>query len=375
MKKYTFLGLFLISLFAASLSAQSKPNKNPTPKASPKTSPKAISRESLMQDPNVLWIGEAQSLILLDATEAQMLDAKYLEACGLINQTKVAGALIKFMETSAISSSPYDSELGTIRQKLLKQAFFDKNEVYTDAACTQKLPNPKQKISVKDTVITFDPNTFQEIVTVIVNELDIDAIKCFKINHLVYFDQKMNSFGTLVTALAPVSETLGKPLFWVKIENLANPKDLTPKEITWAKRISRNFTFAGFKSLKNSKTVEECLQMHIDFIAKNAKTVDIRSTMGQLEKLNPAEIAKIAASEDTIITFDHKTFKEIVQVITNNLEPKDLKKLRFLQEWYWDDKLQKISTHSRFYAPIIQRYDDNGNFLNEGPMFWTPAAN
>jgi hypothetical protein len=199
----------------------------------------------------------------------------------------------------------------------------------------------------------------------------------------VYFDQKANNFGNLVTAFAPILETTdpntqavsSQPLFWIKVENAQAVKDLYNKDLTWAKRSTRNFEFADFKALKTNKSLLECLQMQMDFITKNAKTVDIRSTMGQLEKLNPAQIAKIEASVDSIFVFDPKTSKEVVQVVNLKFDPKNVQKIRLLQDWYWDEKLQKLSTHTSFYAPIINRNDNNGKFNHEGPMYFAPASN
>jgi hypothetical protein len=367
MIKSIFCGSLFTLLATQALEAQKKPAPTNA----------AITRESLMSNPNILWIGETQSVVLLDANTAQMEDPKYLEARGIKGLKRVTAATIKLVDVNKIGSSPYDEEVNSLTLKLIDKAFFDKNAVYEDAACTQKIANPKKIISSVDTFVVNGEKLFT------VNDTDPRDIKSFKINHLVYFDQKANAFGNLVTAFAPILETTdpstqavsSKPLFWVKIENVKAVKDLYNKDLTWAKRSSRNFIFADFKSLKNSKTVEECLQIHIDFIAKNAKTVDIRGTMGQLEKLNPAEIAKMTASVDTIITFDPKTFKEIVQVVNHKFDPKNMQKIRLLQDWYWDEKLQKLSTHTSFYAPIINRNDDTGKFINEGPMYFAPASN
>jgi Gliding motility associated protein GldN len=367
MLKSIFCGSLLTLCATQALDAQKKP--------APATT--AITRESLLSNPNILWIGEAQSVILLDANTQQMEDPKYLEARGIKGLKRVTAATIKLVDINKISSSPYDEEINALNLKLVNSAFFAKNEVYEDAACTQKIANPKQRISRVDTL-----NVGGEKV-VMVNDTDPRDIKSFQINHLVYFDQKANAFGNLVTAFAPIFETTdpktqavsSKPLFWIKMENSKTLKDLYNKDLTWAKRSSRNLTFADFKPLKTSKTVEECLQIQMDFITKNAKTVDIRGTMGQLDKLNPAEIAKIAASVDTIITFDPKTFQEVVQVMNHKFDPKNVQKIRLLQDWYWDEKLQKLSTHTSFYAPIINRNDDTGKFINEGPMYWAPASN
>lgn len=86
--------------------------------------------------------------------------------------------------------------------------------------------------------------------------------------------------------------------------------------------------------------------------------------------LNETESKQIGSSVDTVITFDPETFEEIVTVVVNDLNPDDIKKYRIKEVWYFDEETSTMSVRILGIAPIIQRYDDNGNFLNEGPMFW-----
>jgi gliding motility associated protien GldN len=82
------------------------------------------------------------------------------------------------------------------------------------------------------------------------------------------------------------------------------------------------------------------------------------------------EMQNVGSSVDTIITFDPETFEEIVQVVVNELNPDDIKKYRLKEVWFFDEERSELDVRILGIAPIIDRVDDNGNFLNSGPMFW-----
>lgn len=83
------------------------------------------------------------------------------------------------------------------------------------------------------------------------------------------------------------------------------------------------------------------------------------------------EMQNIGSSVDTIITFDPETFEEIVQVVVNDLNPEDIKKYRLKEVYFFDEETSTMGVRILGIAPIIDRVDDNGNFLNSGPMFWS----
>ena len=82
-------------------------------------------------------------------------------------------------------------------------------------------------------------------------------------------------------------------------------------------------------------------------------------------KLNPL-IIKIF---DIDSLFDPKTFKEIIQVVKNNFKGSDIKNIRLIQDWIWDADNNQLGIVYQGFAPIIDRVDSQGNFLNSGPMF------
>lgn len=86
--------------------------------------------------------------------------------------------------------------------------------------------------------------------------------------------------------------------------------------------------------------------------------------------LKKDEVNALGGSVDTIITYDPDTFEEKVQVVTNQLNPEDVKRFRLKEIWFFDEETSTLMVRILGVAPIIEKYDDNGNFMFETPMFW-----
>lgn len=142
------------------------------------------------------------------------------------------------------------------------------------------------------------------------------------------------------------------------------------KDVFWEKRIWRVIDIR--EKMNHPFRYEK--EAFITILIKHAKEGDIQlyGTMTDEFKdpLTEADQKNIGSSVDTVITFDPETFEEIVTVVVNDLNPEDVKKYRIKEVWFFDEETSTMGVRILGIAPIIQRFDDNGNFLNEGPMFW-----
>jgi gliding motility associated protien GldN len=74
-----------------------------------------------------------------------------------------------------------------------------------------------------DTVITFDPETYEEQVTVVRNELDPDDVLRFRIKEVWFFDEESSRLHVRILGIAPLIDVKDengnfkyeKPMFWV----------------------------------------------------------------------------------------------------------------------------------------------------------------
>ncbi len=89
------------------------------------------------------------------------------------------------------------------------------------------------------------------------------------------------------------------------------------------------------------------------------------------QPLTDEERQSIGSDIDTICTFDPDTFDEICLPVVNEFNPEDVKQFRIKEVYFLDEETSKMDVRILGIAPIIDRYDENGNFLNSGPMFWT----
>ncbi|MFK7798109.1 MAG: gliding motility protein GldN [Aureispira sp.] len=142
------------------------------------------------------------------------------------------------------------------------------------------------------------------------------------------------------------------------------------KDVFWEKRIWRLIDIREKMNhaFKNEK------EPFITILLNHAKEGDITLYHVMDDEFTQAmtqdEMQNIGSSVDTIITFDPDTFEEIVQVVVNDLNPEDIKKYRIKEVYFFDEETSTMDVRILGIAPIIDRVDDNGNFLNSGPMFW-----
>ncbi len=78
----------------------------------------------------------------------------------------------------------------------------------------------------------------------------------------------------------------------------------------------------------------------------------------------------MGASTDTVVTFDPVTYEEKIQVVTNELNPEDIKRFRIKEIWFFDEESSTLQVRILGIAPLKDEFDENGNYLYELPMFW-----
>ncbi|MBL7813462.1 MAG: hypothetical protein JNL70_00555 [Saprospiraceae bacterium] len=59
-----------------------------------------------------------------------------------------------------------------------------------------------------------------------------------------------------------------------------------------------------------------------------------------------------------------------MKVIENRLEKSEIKELRLVQEWYWDNRKQKLRVRFIAVAPIKFVHNEAGEFLYRQPLFY-----
>lgn len=144
------------------------------------------------------------------------------------------------------------------------------------------------------------------------------------------------------------------------------------KDVFWEKRVWRLIDVR--EKMNHIFKNEQAPFIHV--LLDAAKSGDItlyhHSFGGEFsEPMTQNEAERVGTSTDTIFTFDPVTFEEIMQVVQNDLNWEDIQKYRIKEVYFFDEETSKLDVRILGIAPIIDRRNDNGDYLNSGPMFWT----
>ncbi len=226
-------------------------------------------------------------------------------------------------------------------------------------------------VSTIDTVITFNPETFEEKIVVVKHELKPQDIKTCRTRQVIYFDKSTESFHSRLIAIAPllsISDANGnpikkKPLAWVRMEDVfghrVNEKN---KAIAWAATIYTNATPLEFNQLKVVKGDLDFRRQLYDTALKGKRPIERMTNAENRTTLSKKDIQSIYNSIDTVITFDAQTYEETIQVIKNDYDYLDVNACRLVQDWYYLPEKRMIINRLRSIVPIVEVKDNKEKF-------------
>ncbi len=144
------------------------------------------------------------------------------------------------------------------------------------------------------------------------------------------------------------------------------------KDVMWEKRIWREIDVKNkrnqyFHYAKSGASLAEIL---LDMIYK--KEITAYSVLDDEFRtpLTAYEAANLGRSSDTVYTTHTNGDEKIPTIISNDFNPQDVTGYRIKEVWFFDEEAGSMGVRILGLAPIVARYDDNGNFLNSGAMFW-----
>jgi hypothetical protein len=335
----------------------------------------------LQNDPNIIWIGEFYRDYedLDNGYEGRNID-RYRP------DTLPDGSILHAhsQKTSILKLERRLPAADDWQHYFWAQIIDSRTKIFADADLSQPISDKERKNYVmgKDTVDSFDPETFASIKAVWEYELNPENIRAYRMRQLVYYNAKENMYYNLPLSIAPITiegdkngNPIGtKPLFWLPIIASSTPINLGKADnMPFIKSVQMHFPFADAKVLKESKKIEAVNQIWREsIIAEKDKifAVGILYLDNENQKpLSSKEINDIFFAPDTIIVMDSITFMEHVKPITRDINT-DITELRINQTFGWDDKKKTLTVSTYSIAPIVNRYDDNRNLLYIGPLFY-----
>lgn len=344
----------------------------------------------LLKNDSITWVAEWDADYLIDDFDATdtilnngLTVIKYLqkdERKPYKPKNFFSGCLWNAIETDKIKAfSDYD----------LKKVI--KNEAALYLGSTRRRYNNESEIdsTIYDTGFNCMPVSYEPR----------DA-KFYRTHQIIYYNAPKAQFQLHVLAIAPLvklySETTKEeslePLFWFKPE-MSKP-NLSSDDIVWAQKVvtkNNSLDFNKAKILKGSTSdtiVNHFLQSfedQIDIPFWNVvnddsnwrfEKIDIQKRKTWLHRIDTVLIRDTSQGKeaDTFSDFNgghpQKPTNDKTTVEQTHYTAKEIKSLRLYQEWFWDEKQNKLFIHLKRVAPMVAVKNEYGEFFYDNPLFY-----
>ena len=325
-------------------------------------------QSGFLKDPDIVWAAEIEQDWVVDILS---LENEWDEGITTLK-------LLRTEQNSRYWATPYLSEL------VFRAIMDGKLPVYKDPQCTMPA-DPLTVFPGKDTVTTFDPETYEEKVSIVWVEPDpAHDFKAWRLRQVLSYHRKSATWSTRVEAVAPLilvknpaGDSIGmRPLCWFR------PEDKRPKtssnHIVWAKKTVNRQPATRVPAVppnpvKLSDGFQNPLIHQLKLLETDMKT-PFYDTWNEAP-LPPAERKSMLARTDTVVTFDPETYEEKVMVVKNEINPDNIRSLRLVQTWYWDERRQRLSICLDAVAPLLDVTDSFGNFRYQRPLYYRKTKN
>lgn len=270
----------------------------------------------------------------------------------------------------------------TLSNQMLKMEPGSKATFFKDASLKKTLSYPDyQKITQEvtfDTTFITQADGTSKVGLIVARKVHFNGVSLFRVKQILHYNEKTNELGLTPVAIAPVFCTYDKegnltgtsPLFWMPIKDLNQEIDLNAPAINWAKRMTRSIDTDEVTVIKGKRTFAEILNTISIHYIETPESAKLYHSYGKMLPMSSEDIKSIKNNIDTIITFDPKTFEEIVSVVKTTITPKTMHEVRIIQDWVWNKETQSINIQLVAFAPILKRYDSRDTFLCATPLFY-----
>lgn len=220
-------------------------------------------------------------------------------------------------------------------------------------------------------------------------------VKFYRTHQIIYYNAPKAQFQLRILAIAPLvksySETTKEeslePLFWFKPE-MSKP-NLSSDDIVWAQKVvtkNNSLDFNKAKVLKGSTAdtiVNHFLQSfedQIDIPFWNVvnddsnwrfEKIDIQKRKTWLHRIDTILIRDTLSEKDIFGDFSIHSSKNAKKTIKQtDYTSKEIKSLRLYQEWFWDDKQNKLFIHLKRVAPMVAVKNEYDESFYDNPLFY-----
>ena len=319
-------------------------------------------QSGITTNPDIVWAKQLEQDLNLDMS-------------GYAQEAEAGVSTLKILQLNPVMFNDLAPNLSDL---VVTAAQNNKLAIFKDKNC-QVPAKLADYFTAIDTVVAFDPSTYEETVK-IVQTVSGRHFKGWRLRQILAYNQKTANYTTEVQAIAPLvvdrnkaGDSIGlKPLFWFKPGN--ERQDLRNNDIVWAKQV-RNVQPGAQISTDNDqvlKTVKgfETPWGHLFNAIKTNPKLPIYDAQNENPLLTAVSRDFLAETIDTIVMWGETPQTEVTKYVHNKLEIKDLKTLKSIQTWYWDDRRSQLFISLDAVAPMLAVRDNDGSFIFNKPLFY-----
>jgi len=319
--------------------------------------------DDLLRNPDITWVAEYTTDFEMNPENEDELYPRrfnYLDVIQFQNSGNENG-----LYGNKIFAKKY------LSQQFLKNASRKGFSCYKDSLVSNLLAKEEffSTMSKTDTAVGGCYNdTF-----IIHNDVSYEQVWCFRARQVFWYNQKNKAFESRVLAYAPVIDIKDKEgnfagtraLFWLKA-------DTNPSKFFKNKRF--NYIFQT-KMKDNAPRFEDFKVIKGSFDFKKFFGAEIGNPSHPFlsrDNYSPADMQAFRVEcfgTDTIVTFHPETYEEQISIEHRNCI-EQIEKIRFVQNWYYDEHRNRLYARLTGIAPLAAIRDAEGELRYYKPLFY-----
>lgn len=320
--------------------------------------------DDLLRNPDITWVAEYTTDFELNP----VYNTKLEEEHNLLNIIRLEN---KSLENGICKESDLTVLVGQfILNGLYKGAF----SCFTDSLLQK--PVTFEHLWT----IIYRPDTFPDFnhptdTIIQVDQLRAEEIELFRARQVLYYNARERVLGARLIALAPVipitdadGNRLGfRAVVWIKVPVL---------EGRAMKKLSKEANYVVQTRMKeNAPALNQTTQVKGYFDFPKWAAVEVSKPSHQCltyDAFRPFNIEKLKASvftTDTIVSYNDNYEQTIDQIVQNDAT-RQVEKIRFVQNWYFDERSHAFDCRVVAVAPLAAIRDSEGNFRYYKPLFY-----
>ena len=320
--------------------------------------------DDLLRNPDITWLAEYTADYELNPVYNDILDEEY----NLLN-------VVRLENSGNVNGLYTDAEVSNwmsvfILDGLTKGAF----DCYVDEQLRQAAPSGQLQrlLSRPDTTPSFD-HPGENIVSI--NEVRAEEIVLFRARQVLFYDISKRMLNARLLALAPVlaeydeeGNVIGyQPLVWIKTPVLSSK--VAKKLVKEANYVVQTRMKENAPDLNQVKAVKGGFDPQRWAYGEATRPSRQNLSADTFDPLSAYGLQALVFTNDTIVRLNDEGGAEIDRIIQNDATRR-VEKIRFVQNWYIDERRRVFDCRVVAAAPLAAVRDSEGNFRYYKPLFY-----